>query len=63
MESATAFAAAPIGSLIEMWRDPSKRGSRLWTDFFKLSQATQEITAAGFEFLGSKPKKLPKLEG
>ncbi len=62
-QSADAFAAASIGSLIEMWRDPSKRSSRLWTEFFKLSQEMQEITAAGFELLGSKPKKRPKPEG
>ncbi|MCK8783867.1 class I SAM-dependent methyltransferase [Roseomonas sp. NAR14] len=53
--SAEAFAAAPVGRLVEMWRDPSRRDQPLWTDFERLSQTTQEITAAGFEFLGRKP--------
>lgn len=60
-ESADAFRAAPIGALIDLWRDPSKRQTPLWNDFAKLSQTTQEITAAGFEFQGRKPPALPDL--
>jgi GT2 family glycosyltransferase/glycosyltransferase involved in cell wall biosynthesis/uncharacterized protein YbaR (Trm112 family) len=60
-ESADAFLAAPIGELVSLWRDPSKRGSALWTDFEKLSQTTQEVSAAGFEFRGHKPPRIPDL--
>jgi glycosyltransferase involved in cell wall biosynthesis/GT2 family glycosyltransferase/SAM-dependent methyltransferase/uncharacterized protein YbaR (Trm112 family) len=61
--SADTFASAPIGSLIEMWRDPGKRATPLWTNFDSLSQATQEVTAAGFELLGRKPPPFPDLAG
>jgi hypothetical protein len=44
-------------------RDPSQRETPLWTDFTKLSQSTQDITAAGFEFVGRKPLGLPDLSG
>ena len=61
--SADQFMQAPIGALIEIWRDPGKRQVPLWTDFEQLSQTTQEITAAGFEFVGRKPLGLPDLSG
>ncbi len=61
--SADAFMQAPIGALIDLWRDPAKRNSHLWTDFQKLSQPAQEVMAAGFEFLGRKPMALPDLTG
>ena len=61
--SAEAFKQAPIGALVDMWRDPAKRDLHLWTDFQKLSQPTQEIIAAGFEFLGRKPLAVPDLTG
>jgi glycosyltransferase involved in cell wall biosynthesis/SAM-dependent methyltransferase/uncharacterized protein YbaR (Trm112 family) len=52
-QSAAAFSAASIRSLIELWRDPSMRTKKsLWTDFERLQQSTQEIMAAGFEFVG-----------
>ena len=54
--SADAFARAPIGELVEIWRDPSRRDNPLWTNFQHLTQTSQEVTAAGFEFLGRKPK-------
>jgi glycosyltransferase involved in cell wall biosynthesis len=62
-ESADRFKATPIGELIELWRDPGKRDTSLWTDFEKISQATQEVTAAGFEYLGRRPPNLPDLTG
>ena len=54
-QSADAFLQAPIGRMVEIWRDPSKRETPLWTDFTKISQTTQDITAAGFELVGRKP--------
>jgi SAM-dependent methyltransferase len=54
-EAAEAFTAAPVKRLVDLWRDPARRNDPLWTNFEKLSQANQEVTAAGFEFLGRKP--------
>jgi SAM-dependent methyltransferase len=54
-QSAEAFSAARFGQLAEMWRDPSKRTGPLWENFHRLSQPSQEVTAAGFEFVGRKP--------
>lgn len=59
--AAEAFMAAPIGQLVEIWRDPGKRDVALWTDFERLSQENQEIIAAGFEFFGKRPPTMPKL--
>jgi len=53
--SADAFRQARIGEFVDMWRDPAGRAKPLWTDFEKLSQAAQDVTAAGFEFFGRKP--------
>jgi glycosyltransferase involved in cell wall biosynthesis/SAM-dependent methyltransferase len=56
-QSAEAFTSATIGSLVELWRDPSERTKNpLWTDFERLQQSTQEIIAAGFEFVGGRPE-------
>jgi SAM-dependent methyltransferase len=60
-DSANAFRNTPIGALVDVWRNPEKRTTALWTDFCKLSQAKQEITAAGFEFIGRKPARRPDL--
>lgn len=54
-EAAERFREASTGELVDLWRDPSLRGTPLWTDFEKLPQSVQEIGAAGFEFLGRKP--------
>jgi SAM-dependent methyltransferase/uncharacterized protein YbaR (Trm112 family) len=54
-QSAEAFSTARFGQLAEMWRDPSKRTGPLWDNFYRLSQPSQEVTAAGFEFVGRKP--------
>jgi glycosyltransferase involved in cell wall biosynthesis/SAM-dependent methyltransferase len=60
--AADAFAAAQVGDLVKLWRDPSKRGVPLWTNFSELEQSTQDRSAAGFEFLGRKPPNLPNLQ-
>ena len=59
---ADAFRSAPIGALVDVWRDPSKRDAPLWTDFERISQADQEITAAGFELIARRPRDLPNLK-
>ncbi len=61
-EAADAFRAATLGELVDIWRDPSKRDARLWTDFQKLPQPAQDVIAAGFEFSGAKPLGLPDLK-
>jgi hypothetical protein len=50
--AADTFGDTTVRTLIEMWRDPSRRNSAVWMAFEKTSQSSQEITAAGFEFLG-----------
>lgn len=60
-QAADAFMSAPIAQLVEIWRDPAKRDTPLWTDFERLSQENQEIIAAGFELFGRRPAELPKL--
>jgi SAM-dependent methyltransferase len=60
-QASDAFSRATLGELVDIWRDPSKRDVPLWNDFTKLSQPTQEIMAAGFEFVGRKPLDLPDL--
>jgi GT2 family glycosyltransferase/glycosyltransferase involved in cell wall biosynthesis/SAM-dependent methyltransferase/uncharacterized protein YbaR (Trm112 family) len=59
-QSAEAFSAAHLGQFAEMWRDPSKRTGPLWDNFYRLSQTSQEVTAAGFEFVGRKPQQRPR---
>ena len=60
-KAADDFLSAPIGQLVEIWRDPATRDTPLWTDFERLSQEKQEIIAAGFELFGKRPPDLPKL--
>jgi len=59
---ADAFRSASIGELVDLWRDPSKRDAPLWSDFERLPQTDQEITAAGFELIGRRPRDLPNLK-
>ncbi len=59
---ADAFRSASIGELVDLWRDPSKRDAPLWTDFERLPQTDQEVTAAGFELIGRRPRDLPNLK-
>ena len=49
------FLDATARDLVTLWRDPAARGSTVWKNFFRLSQAAQEQLAAGFEYLGKKP--------
>ena len=60
-EAADHFMSAPIGQLIEIWRDPTKRNERLWTAFEGLSQENQNILAAGFEMFAKRPPDAPEL--
>ena len=60
-DAAENFMSAPIGKLVEVWRDADKRDTPLWTDFERLSQENQDIIAAGFELFGRRPPELPKL--
>lgn len=60
-KAADHFLSAPIGQLVEIWRDPTKRNERLWTAFEGLSQENQEILAAGFEMFATRSPDLPKL--
>jgi ubiquinone/menaquinone biosynthesis C-methylase UbiE len=59
---ADAFRSASIGELVDLWRDPSKRDTPLWTDFERLPQTDQDTTAAGFELIGRRPRDLPNLK-
>ena len=59
---ADAFRSSSIGDLVDVWRDLSKRDAPLWTDFERLPQAEQEVTAAGFELIGRRPRDLPDLK-
>ncbi len=54
--AADLFANATLGEFIAMWRDQAPRTRPLWRNFLRLTQASQDITAAGFEFLGRRPK-------
>jgi ubiquinone/menaquinone biosynthesis C-methylase UbiE/uncharacterized protein YbaR (Trm112 family) len=59
---ADAFRSASIGELVDLWRDASKRDAPLWTDFERIPQTDQDITAAGFELIGRRPRDLPNLK-
>lgn len=54
-EAAELFANARIGDFARMWRGKAARNNRLWHNFSRLSQESQAVTAAGFEFLGRRP--------
>ena len=53
--------ALPVGRLVELWRDPAKRNTPLWTDFERLSKRNAEGIAAGFELFAQRPRDLPVL--
>jgi GT2 family glycosyltransferase/glycosyltransferase involved in cell wall biosynthesis/SAM-dependent methyltransferase len=53
-EAADAFRACTVATFVDLWREPGIRNIPIWTNFQKLSQESQEITAAGFEFIGRK---------
>ena len=54
-EAAQAFSSAPIGSLVNYWRDESSRAAPIWQSFRQLSQSSQAMISAGFEYLGRRP--------
>jgi SAM-dependent methyltransferase len=54
-DAADEFAMTAVGSLAQMWRDPSKRDGPVWRSFERLPQSSQEAVAAGFEFIGRRP--------
>jgi glycosyltransferase involved in cell wall biosynthesis/SAM-dependent methyltransferase len=55
---ADAFLAAPMDRLVSLWRMPEgARGEEpLWNSFAALPQDAQEVTAAGFEYIGRRPE-------
>jgi hypothetical protein len=55
---ADAFAAAPIGSFVALWRGPeaARRENPLWSALERLPQDAQEAIAAGFEYVGRRPE-------
>jgi glycosyltransferase involved in cell wall biosynthesis len=55
-EAAEAFKNAPVGSLVTYWREESSRTSPVWQSFRQLSQRSQEVIGAGFEFVGRRPR-------
>jgi len=53
--AAERFSNATVGEFITMWRDPASRAGELWQNLSRISPASQEVTAAGFEYLGRRP--------
>ena len=53
--AAEGFQAAPVGRLVAAWRDGAARRDPVWTNFAGLAQPSQEVIAAGFEFVGRRP--------
>ena len=59
--AAEGFLGRSIRELVEVWRDPARRDSALWTDFEQLSQENQDVIAAGFELFARRPADKPTL--
>lgn len=53
--AADLFKNATIGDFIAMWREEAPRSKRLWRNFLHLTPDSQEIAAAGFEYMGRRP--------
>lgn len=53
--AAEQFRNATVWEFVAMWRDPSLRAGELWRNLSLISPAAQEVTAAGFEYLGRRP--------
>lgn len=53
--AAQAFVDTPIGALVTYWRDETSRSSPVWEPFRRLSQQSQRVIGAGFEFIGRRP--------
>jgi hypothetical protein len=54
-QAAGAFARAPMGDFVRYWRDEATRSEPVWASFGSLSQSSQEVIGAGFEYIGRKP--------
>ena len=53
---ADAFLSTPLESVVSLWRAPeTAKCEALWRNLAALPQDVQEVTAAGFEFLGRRP--------
>lgn len=52
--AADAFLRARCGDLVRLWRDPAARSSELWRNFNRLSDASKDVLAAGFELVARK---------
>lgn len=57
--AAITFLESRVGDFVGAFRDPALREQPAWIDLSRLSQAAQEITAAGFEFAGRKGDGIP----
>ncbi len=53
--AAEMFRSTSCGELVDLWRKPALRHSKIWRMFFGLSQTSQEKIAAGFELFVRKP--------
>jgi len=54
-QAAQAFMREPMGSFVRYWREEATRSQPVWKAFEGLSQESQEVLSAGFEFVGRKP--------
>jgi glycosyltransferase involved in cell wall biosynthesis/SAM-dependent methyltransferase len=56
--SAHEFRATPMGRFSDYWRDPTQRtDDGAWDAFAKVTPASRERMAAGFEYLGRRPTR------
>ena len=55
--AAASFRAATMGRYADYWREPGNRGDADWEVFSRLTPASQERMAAGFEYLGRRPTR------
>lgn len=56
--AADAFLSVPASRLVQFWRSPEAvrgEGDPVWADLASLPQEAQEVTAAGFEYVGRRP--------
>src|SRR5262249_12649477 len=57
--AADAFLSASLEQIVSLWRRPQERtgnAAPLWNALSSLPQEDQESVAAGFEYLGRRPK-------
>lgn len=58
-EHAEKFLETDMRDIVSTFRDPSLRNAEHWENVQRLSQAAQEVSAAGFEFVGRKGNGIP----